>query len=162
MAEQAGTQEGVTSAQKPRARKKPLLIKQKFAEHQSTPELTESPELKALDQHPVGDKQEVEEQSTPPETPETSGKSIPPEKVQVQQQKATEKARTQQSGNREEPAVLPSSSECEYGFGYLSQREKGEAIPSTCVECPKSLDCMLAEYNKSRESVKEIKKWYSF
>jgi len=57
--------------------------------------------------------------------------------------------------------IFPTSSGCQYGYGYLSQREKGEGIPSACVECPKSLDCMLAEYYKKGGSVKEIKKWYS-
>ena len=52
------------------------------------------------------------------------------------------------------------SSGCQYGFGYLSQREKGETIPGTCVECAKSLECMLSQYYKAGESVKEIKKWY--
>jgi hypothetical protein len=55
-----------------------------------------------------------------------------------------------------------SASSCPYGFGYLSQREKGVNIPNTCIECPDSLDCMLSEYYKKEENVKEIKKWYQF
>jgi hypothetical protein len=35
-----------------------------------------------------------------------------------------------------------------------------EGIPETCVECNKSLDCMLSEYYKSENTVAEIKKWY--
>jgi hypothetical protein len=58
-------------------------------------------------------------------------------------------------------AVTTTSSGCQYGFGYLRQREKGKGIPDTCIECSKSLDCMLSEYYKKEESVKEIKKWYS-
>ena len=58
--------------------------------------------------------------------------------------------------------VATPSSGCQYGFGYLRQREKGEGIPDTCIECSKSLDCMLSEYYKKEESVKEIKKWYSY
>ena len=58
----------------------------------------------------------------------------------------------------------PSSSPtgCQYGFGYLSQREKGEGIPDGCIECAQSLSCMLSEYYKAEKSVKEIKKWYGF
>jgi multidrug efflux pump subunit AcrA (membrane-fusion protein) len=52
-----------------------------------------------------------------------------------------------------------SNSGCKYYFGYLCEREKGEVIPSACLECPKSLDCMLTRY-RSKESVAEIKKWY--
>ena len=55
----------------------------------------------------------------------------------------------------------PSDSGCEYYFGYLGEREKGEEIPAECLECPKALDCMLRNY-KSKESVSEIKKWYPF
>lgn len=61
-----------------------------------------------------------------------------------------------------ETKTASSQSVCQYGFGYLSQREKGEGIPDTCIECPKSLSCMLSEYYKTQESVKEIKKWYKF
>jgi hypothetical protein len=51
---------------------------------------------------------------------------------------------------------------CLYFFGYLNQRNKGEGIPETCFDCPKSVECMLIESNRSRASVNEIKKWYSF
>ncbi len=53
-----------------------------------------------------------------------------------------------------------SDQSCRYYLGYLSQRNKGEGIPGTCVECNKSLDCMLTEYYKSEDTVAEIKKWY--
>jgi hypothetical protein len=49
---------------------------------------------------------------------------------------------------------------CKFYFGYLGKREKGEGIPETCLECNKSLDCMLSEYYKSEDTVAEIKKWY--
>jgi hypothetical protein len=49
---------------------------------------------------------------------------------------------------------------CKHYFGYLGERDKGEEIPIECLECPKSLDCMLGNYYKSKESVAEIKKWY--
>lgn len=50
---------------------------------------------------------------------------------------------------------------CKYYFGYLQNREKGEGIPETCVECPKSIDCMLSNLNQSETAVSEIKKWYN-
>ena len=54
-----------------------------------------------------------------------------------------------------------SDSGCRHYFGYLGERDKGEGIPPECLECPKSLDCMLNNY-KSKGSVAEIKKWYPF
>jgi len=48
---------------------------------------------------------------------------------------------------------------CLHYFGYLGQREKGEPIPSECVECRKSIECMLSTM-ASKDAVKEIKKWY--
>jgi hypothetical protein len=51
---------------------------------------------------------------------------------------------------------------CQYYFGYLSQRNKQEVIPETCFGCLKSIECMMSEYNKTKETVEEIKKWYSF
>jgi hypothetical protein len=61
---------------------------------------------------------------------------------------------------QEEKENHPSDQVCKYYLGYLSQRDKGEGIPETCVECNKSLDCMLSEYYKSEKTVAEIKKWY--
>jgi chromosome segregation ATPase len=55
-----------------------------------------------------------------------------------------------------------SDSNCNYYLGYLAEREKDETIPATCIECPKSIDCMLKKVHKSTKSVKEIKKWYHF
>ena len=55
-----------------------------------------------------------------------------------------------------------SNNGCGFYFGYLSERDKGEAISTACVECPKSIDCMLSKVHKSNDSVKEIKKWYHF
>jgi hypothetical protein len=52
--------------------------------------------------------------------------------------------------------------QCPYYFGYLSQRNKEEVIPETCFGCFKSVECMLSEFNKTKETVEEIKKWYSF
>lgn len=55
------------------------------------------------------------------------------------------------------------NSGCKYYFGYLSSRDKQEAIPKTCLECPKSLDCKLLD-NKPKEPIsthiKRIRKRY--
>ena len=48
---------------------------------------------------------------------------------------------------------------CLHYFGYLKEREKDEPIPSECIECRKSVDCMLTNM-VSKNAVKEIKKWY--
>ena len=70
-----------------------------------------------------------------------------------------EPPQTEQPAASTEEEDTPSDSGCRHYFGYLGQRDKGEEIPSTCLECPKSLDCMLNNY-KSKGSVAEIKKWY--
>jgi hypothetical protein len=36
---------------------------------------------------------------------------------------------------------------CQYFFGYLSTKNKEEAVPETCFDCPKSIECMLKEYD---------------
>ena len=81
---------------------------------------------------------------------------------QFQSQEPTpmETARSGQLTISEEEVDAPSDSRCKHYFGYLGQREKGEGIPDTCLECLKSLDCMLSDYNKSTKTVEEIKKWY--
>ena len=48
---------------------------------------------------------------------------------------------------------------CLHYFGYLRERDKGEPIPSECVECKRSVDCMLSTL-ASKNAVKEIRKWY--
>ena len=62
----------------------------------------------------------------------------------------------------EDHASESSDFRCHYYFGYLSQRDKEEVIPETCFGCLKSIECMMSEYNKPKETVEEIKKWYSF
>lgn len=52
--------------------------------------------------------------------------------------------------------------QCSYHFGYLAEKDKNEVVPETCFGCPKSLNCMLSQFNRSQESLEEIKKWYSF
>ena len=49
---------------------------------------------------------------------------------------------------------------CQYWFGYLNQKEKGEPIPEGCVECEKALECMLNKYYNSAAAVAHIKEWY--
>ena len=49
---------------------------------------------------------------------------------------------------------------CQYWFGYLGERESGEGIPEECVECERSIECMLKKEDYSTEAVKEIKKWW--
>lgn len=57
---------------------------------------------------------------------------------------------------KDEQAAHPS---CQYWFGYLGQKEYGEAIPHGCIECEKVIDCLLEKEDYSTEAVKEIKKW---
>jgi DNA-directed RNA polymerase subunit RPC12/RpoP len=49
--------------------------------------------------------------------------------------------------------------DCQYWFGYLSNREKSEPIPQECVECKKAVECMLNRIYTSTATA-EIKKWY--
>jgi len=67
-----------------------------------------------------------------------------------------------ETGKEKETANSSSDVECSHYLGYLNQRVKGETIPETCIVCPKSIECLLSESNTSKESLKEIKKWYSF
>jgi DNA helicase-2/ATP-dependent DNA helicase PcrA len=81
------------------------------------------------------------------------------QQVKNQAPKLIEPTQNKQPAASAEEVNQPSDSGCKHYFGYLGQREKGEEIPTECLECPKSLDCMLQHY-KSKESVSEIKKWY--
>jgi hypothetical protein len=45
----------------------------------------------------------------------------------------------------EKPGFTVSSSPCKRYFGYLSQREKGAAMPDDCLTCEKMLDCMFSK-----------------
>jgi len=49
---------------------------------------------------------------------------------------------------------------CQYWFGYLGQRENEEGIPDECIECERSIECMLKKEAYSTKAVKEIKKWW--
>ena len=98
------------------------------------------------------------------ETKTTASKTIPPPETTLQTRTSEQRIAEQKTILRQPVQKVPdnvsSSKTCQYYFGYLSQREKGEEIPISCIECSKSLDCMLAEYHKSKESVEEIRKWY--
>jgi hypothetical protein len=88
--------------------------------------------------------------------------AVPPKEiaqVKTSQHKIETKTMAQESVKNKADNVS-SGKICQYYYGYLGQREKGEGIPSSCVECAKSLDCMLADYYKSKETVEEIRKWY--
>jgi hypothetical protein len=68
------------------------------------------------------------------------------------------------SESRETPkekAEQATEFQCSYHFGYLSEKNKNEVIPETCFACPRSIDCMLSKFEKSPQSLEEIKKWYS-
>jgi len=49
---------------------------------------------------------------------------------------------------------------CPYWFGYLGQRDSDEGILEECIECEKSIECMLKKEEYSPKAVKEIKKWW--
>ncbi len=50
--------------------------------------------------------------------------------------------------------------DCQHWFGYLEQREKSEELPKECIECSKSIECMLDKEIYSEEAAKEIRKWF--
>lgn len=80
------------------------------------------------------------------------------------QMNSTEQLETVQLDKKVEAPIetksISASQACKYFFGYLSQRNKKEMIPNACVECIRSLDCILQNYDKSMEAIEEIKKWY--
>ncbi len=80
--------------------------------------------------------------------------------AKLQPPETMERSSSQQTAIVETKKSLEPSPGCQYGFGYLSHRDRGAKIPDSCIECPDSLNCMLSEFHKSGESVKEISKWY--
>jgi len=115
-----------------------------------------SRELEAINKQAKSAAPADEERCAPAEeAPKASEKTVVIEQVHASQTENTKLTPTQE-GTVETRAVSPSSSGCQYGYGYLSQRKKGEGIPDACIECPKSLSCMLPEYYKKEEIVKEI------
>ena len=83
-----------------------------------------------------------------------------PQQVKSNAAKSIELPQTEQPATNAKEVNKLSDPNCKHYFGYLGSRKKGEVIPNSCLECPKSLDCMLGDYYKSKESVAEIKKWY--
>ena len=83
-----------------------------------------------------------------------------PEELTLQQrlEAMVEKKHKDEEKAKEPPSSSP---ECLHYFGYLHQREVGQAMPEECVVCPRSIECLMSNSNKSKESLKEIKKWYS-
>ena len=129
--------------------------KPKAAKRDSTEEMSETAIQVATSQP------KTEEPCEPEKEPEIAEQVATAEQISVPTQDPVVLAPLQPVVAIETITVATPSSGCQYGFGYLRQREKGEGIPDTCIECSKSLDCMLSEYYKKEESVKEIKKWYS-
>ena len=82
------------------------------------------------------------------------------QQIKSEAPKPIELSKTGQPAASSEEVNKSSDSGCKYYFGYLSEREKGEEIPAGCLECRKSLDCMLSNYYRSKEPITEIKKWY--
>ena len=124
------------------------------------PDLSQDPRIAKL--------ASIQEASIPEVTIPTTKKQDtvePPtaiEDVQILEVKPIELNDSQKLIFEEEKTGSSSSSACKYGFGYLSQREKGGEIPSICIECPSSVECMLSGLYTSKEPIKEIKKWYNF
>jgi hypothetical protein len=124
--------------------------------------LEKSKEKETNDTHVRFNQPKLENTSVQEEDPKITARVATPEQLYTQKQERVQIAFTKQATEKETRKSSSSSSGCQYGFGYLSKREKGEEIHSTCIECPRSLNCLLFEYHKPEEAVKEIKKWYNF
>ena len=120
-------------------------------------------EVKTLDIQVVSDQTALEERSaTSTENKiELSERVVNLEQVQTLQQKPSELASSEEIETVERKKLPESSLGCKHVFGYLGHRGKGEKIPDACIECPVSLKCLLSDYYRSGESVKEISKWYT-
>jgi hypothetical protein len=82
-----------------------------------------------------------------------------PKETQNQKPKMAEKIPAKKSEANRKKINVSNDSKCQYYFGYLADRAKQEGIPDPCLECPRSLDCILTNY-KSEGTVTEISKWY--
>ncbi|MBN1245241.1 hypothetical protein JXA31_06575 [Candidatus Bathyarchaeota archaeon] len=51
------------------------------------------------------------------------------------------------------------TADCPHWFGYLGEKEDGKGVPTECVECEKTIACLLRK-RASGKAVKEIKKWF--
>lgn len=112
-------------------------------------ELTSSAQAPIIDELVPVEKPEVEEDPETVMPAQTEEIQLPDNISNLESQDAS-KEQTQSSDFK-----------CSYYFGYLSERNKSDGVPETCFVCSKSVECMLQEYNKSKDSVEEIKKWYS-
>jgi hypothetical protein len=52
-----------------------------------------------------------------------------------------------------------SQEKCLHHFGYLSERKTDEIVPTECIECMRSVECMLSKTN-SKQAAHEIQNWY--
>ncbi len=111
----------------------------------------------ALEVQPASVEPPLEELAVPEKKQERSGEAMVLEQAQKSQQGKVEMPPVQYTKTLEAETVSQSSSNCQYGFGYLNQRKKGGQIPDMCMVCPKLLKCMLHDRYK-KESVAEIKK----
>ena len=92
-------------------------------------QLPEAEVLKAPEEKPEINKNlNLEQDKTPEQKTESSKILVASEQTQSPQPKPIAVIPTQPS-SEETKTVSPSSSDCQYSFGYLSQREKGEGIP---------------------------------
>ncbi len=113
-----------------------------------------------LEAQPASVEPPPEEPLVPEKKPEGSEETSSFVQVQMPQQGKVEMPPVQQTKTLE-GENFSKSLKCQYGFGYLYQRKKGEDIPDTCIECPKLLNCMLSDQCEKEESVAEIMKWYT-
>ena len=120
-------------------------------------------ELGTLDIQVVRDQPQLEERcaTSTEEKIELSEKVVNLELVQPSQQKPSELVPSKEIATVDRKKPSESSLGCQHVFGYLGHLGRGEKIPDACIECPVSLKCLLSDYYKSGESVKEISKWYA-
>ena len=132
----SGTSKEATTEAKPKqpATPKPAYLKQK-------------PETQPITSKPVSLSQKSE---TQPATPS---------QIQIKEPEPKQTDQTLKPAITEDNSKTAKSSGCQNYFGYLGDRQKNEAIPETCLDCPNSIDCMLSKH-KLTDSGQEIKKWY--
>ena len=105
-------------------------------------------EGKTLKMQPASVEPPLKGSSVPEKKHEGAKEPILPEQVQMSQQGKVETSSVQQTKTLKAETVSQASSNCNYGFGYLGQRKKGEEIPESCMECSKLVNCMLSKLHK--------------
>ena len=166
---EAQTTEDRLEAELESERNKAQLLEAKQLEAEQKAEQLETKQKEAEERAKLLEKERLEAQREieRKEAERLESDKLEAERKQVEKQQQVESEalnlveplQTEQQAASKEAFGSSSAFECKNYFGYLGQREKGEGIPAECLECPKSLDCMLLEY-KSKESVAAIKKWY--